>query len=164
MNELANQEIIDYKLWGGIYLPSIKASINAGHKQIIADAYENDLPEVCVAEDDIKFFGKGAWQYYLDNKPEDFDIYLGMFFMGDPNERNELTYFNGMTLYTVSKNFYPTFLTLPNDEHIDRALAGKGKYVCCPKFVCTQYDGFSANTGKEETYENLIQGRNLFNG
>jgi hypothetical protein len=116
---------------------------------------------VCIAEEDIKFFGNGAWQYYLDNKPDDFDIYLGMFFLGNP-DGNVITDFTGLTLYTVSQKFYAKFLTTPDDDHLDRLLKGLGKFVCCPKFVCTQYNGVSGNTGKFEEYDRLLEGRPIF--
>lgn len=162
MKELKSQEISDFKLWNGIYLPSIKASINKAHKQIVEWAYENDLDEVCIAEDDICFTAKGAWDYFLQQKPKDFDIYLGGIYSGDIKEDNSVDRFTGFHLYVVSKKFYPIYLSVPDDEHIDRALGGKGSYIVCNPFAAIQYEGFSSNTGKMETYGNLLEGRKLF--
>src|ERR1700677_1855384 len=71
------------------YWPAVKDPLNRvfvgisqAHKQIIRYAKENKLPSVCIAEDDLYFFAPGAWQYFLDNIPADYDIYLGVVFHG----------------------------------------------------------------------------------
>lgn len=145
-------------------MPSIKSSINAAHKQIVIDAYEKGLPEVCIGEDDISFSSAGAWDYFLSQKPKEFDIYLGGIFLGDEGENGIVDDFTGMTLYIVSSRFYETFLSTDPNEHIDRSLAYKGLYYVCKPFVCTQHEGISSNTGKWESYQYLQRNRQFFRG
>lgn len=165
LKELQTQGITDYELWDGIYLPhSIKASINAAHKQIVEYARLAEWDEVGIAEDDIKFTHPKSWEFFLNNKPNDFDIYLSMIYSGEIDENNQVRKFTGMTMYAVSSRFYDAFLSVPDDDHIDQLLAGKGKFIVCNPFVAVQYDGFSSNTGKNEVYGTLLQGRNIFNG
>jgi hypothetical protein len=119
------------------------------------------LPEVCIMEDDCFFFASGAWEYYLSKKPEDFDIYLGNVFHG-LNEDNTTDDWCGMTLYVIRQRFYPTFLNLPDMNHIDRSLAGKGKYIVCDPMVCSQRAGFSDNKLHWDSYERYLEGKRLF--
>jgi hypothetical protein len=159
--EIATQGIL-VELWDGIYLPSVKASINAAHKQIVQYAKIAEWEQVMIAEDDIRFSAPRAWDYYLYNMPKDFDLYLGGVFLGEP-EAGIVKDFTGMTLYTVHQRYYDTFLAVPDDEHIDRALsAAGGLFRVCEPFVCFQYDGHSTNTGKWESYESLIKNRRFF--
>jgi hypothetical protein len=159
MKELNTQGIVDYELWPGVYLPSIKASINAAHKQIVEYARLAEWDEVMIAEDDIKFSSVNGVDYFLKQKPNDFDIYLGGLFLGDPDEKNVVKTFTGLTLYVVARRFYDTFLTVPDDDHLDRLLDGLGRYVVCNPFVVTQHDGVSGNTGKFEIYGGLTKNR-----
>lgn len=164
LNELATQGIIDYKLWPGVFKKSVKESINLAHKQIVEWAFENDLPEVCIAEDDLKATHRDSWKFFLANKPHVFDLYLASIFLGDLDEQNMVKDFTGPTLYVISRKFYPTFLTLPDDEHIDHALTGLGDYHVCFPFTFIQHDGISSNTGKHESYGQMFKFRNLFAG
>lgn len=159
MNELQSQNITDFMFWPSVHRKTVKAGINAAHKQIVADAYEKDLPEVAIAEDDILFTSPNSWKYFLEKKPKEFDLYLSMVYLGDPDKDGIVKDFTGMTCYIVSKKFYPTFLTVPDDEHIDRALSGTGVFFVCHPFIAKQYNGFSANTGKSENYDQLLTGR-----
>lgn len=164
MKELEAQGIEDYELWDGIYLPSVKASINAAHKQIVEYAQLAGWEEVCIAEDDLKFTHYNSWNYFLDKKPSDFDLYLSMVYLGQPDENNIVKDFTGMTMYVVKKKFYETFLSVDKDEHIDRALGGLGRYVVCDPFVALQYNGWSSNTGKNEVYDTLLRDRKFYCG
>ncbi len=163
MSELERQGILDYEFWDGIYLPSIRASINAAHKQIVEFARLAEYPEVCIAEDDIVGTHPNSWNYFLSQKPKEYDMYLSMVYLGDViNGRVES--FTGMTLYSVSRKFYDKFLSVDPNEHIDRALAGLGDYHVCHPFTFIQRNGFSSNTGKMEEYDQLLNGRILYNG
>lgn len=163
-NELETQGITNYRFWDSVYLPSVKASINAAHRQIIEYAKLAEFPDVIVAEDDVKFSAPGAWEYFLSKKPRYFDIYLGGIFIGEPDENGDVKEFTGMTMYCVSERFYSRFLAVDPNEHIDVALAGRGHYVVCDPFVVTQHDGHSTNTGKFEKYGELQQNRIFFVG
>lgn len=160
MKEIASQiGLSDFELWDGIYLPSIKASINAAHKQIVRYAQLAGWDEVCIAEDDLIFSSPNSWEYFLEHKPKDFDLYLSMVYLGTPDENNEVKDFTGLTMYIVKSKFYEKFLSVPDDDHLDRLLAGLGKYVVCQPFVAKQSNGFSSNTGKEENYDELLRNR-----
>lgn len=160
--ELSEQKIEDYEFWDGFYLPSVVESINAAHKQIVSYAKLAQWPSVTICEDDIKFTDPNSWKYYQSQLPEDYDIFLSMIFMGEIDENNVVKAFTGLTLYTVHERFYDTFLSVPKDQHIDRALAGLGRFVVCDPFVATQYDGWSGNSGRMETYGELTKYRKFY--
>jgi hypothetical protein len=164
MKELEEQGITNYKLWDGVYHShkQAKENISEAHKQIVEYAKMAEFGSVIIAEDDIRFFAPGAWKHYLANTPKDYDLYLASVYLGELKEDNTVNSFSGLTLYTVHSRFYDTFLGINPQEHLDRAMEGKGRFVVCNPFVAEQYDGFSSNTGKEEKYGNLMQGRNLF--
>ncbi len=159
MKELNSQFITDYELWPSVYLPSIKASINAAHKQIVEYARLAEWDYVAIAEDDLQFTSLNSWDYFLKNIPPDFDMYLSMVYLGQPDENNVVKEFTGMTLYVVAKKFYDKFLSVPDDDHIDRLLGGLGRFIVCDPFVAKQYNGFSSNTGKDENYDDLLKER-----
>jgi hypothetical protein len=163
LTELREQGVGDYEIWDGVYKhDSAVKNINEAHRQIVEYADVAGREMVMIAEDDLKFFGAGAWDYYIKNIPTDFDIYLSGIYMGDIAEDNTVKHFCGLHLYTVHKRFYQTFLSLPPAEHIDRAMKGLGKFVVCNPMIAEQYDGHSQNTGKDEKYRNLLNGRNIF--
>lgn len=157
--EIETQGITNYEFWPGVYLPSIKESINEAHKQIVYYAKVAEFGEIIIAEDDIKFSNPGGFKYFLENIPRYYDLFLGGIFLGQPDENNVVKDFTGMTLYAVHSRFYDKFLSLPSDEHIDRALDGLGHYVVCNPMVVTQHNGWSGNTGKMEVYDDLQKGR-----
>lgn len=164
MEEIRTQGITNFKFWDGIYLPSIKKSINLAHKQIVEYAKIAEFPSVIIAEDDIQFTHPDSYRYFLSRMPEKFDLYLGGVFLGDPDDRNRLSFFTGLSLYAVSEGFYDKFLSTPDDEHLDRALDGLGEYIVCRPFVCRQHNGWSSNTGKYESYDYLLRNRTFFTG
>lgn len=166
MKELAYQGITDYQLWDGVHDErSVKVSINKGHKQIVQYALDNNLPEIIIAENDIHFYSPKSWEYFLLKKPEwyNYDIYLGMVFLGEITPDDRIFDFTGLTIYSVSRKFYDIFLSVPDDEHIDRSLAFKGDFHVCVPFVATQHNGISSNTGKYERYESLLENRPRLN-
>lgn len=164
-NELEQQGITNYQFWDGVYLPSIKASINAAHKQIVKYAQLAEFGRVVICEDDIKFTAPGAYKFFLNQIPEDYDLFLGSVFLGEPDNNGVVKDFTGMTLYAVNARYYSKFLSVPDDEHIDRALSAVGgKFVVCNPFVAWQHEGFSTNTGKMETYDQLAQNRTFYKG
>lgn len=164
MKEIETQGIINYQFWDGVYdsHKQAKENINAAHKQIVEWAKVAEFDSVIIAEDDVKFFAPGAWDYFLSSRPKDYDLYLSSIYMGDIKEDNTVDYFCGFGLYIVHSRFYDKFLAADPYEHIDRAMKGKGKFVVCDPFVAEQFDGFSSNTGKDEKYRNLLNGRKLF--
>ena len=164
LNELAEQNITDYDIWDGIQdIYSVVRSINQSHKQIIKYAKLANWEEVLIMEDDIRFCGHGAFNYFLENKPKDFDLYIGGIYLGEPDQNNKVSYFTGMHCYIVSQKFYDIFLSTNPNEHIDIALKGLGDYYVSNPFTSVQYNGFSSNTRKEENYDFMFQNRQLYN-
>lgn len=147
-----------------------KKGICLAHKQIIRNAKECGDRFCIIAEDDILFFksddGKLAWDYYLDNMPDEFSLYMSMIYVGMIDNENRIrSVFSGMTMYTVSEVFYDFFLNLPDSCHIDRELglyANQFKYLVCPKFVCYQDGSRSDNNFMECSYEPYLVGRKIY--
>ena len=163
MKEIDDQGISDYRLWDGIVVPGkVATGISRAHRQIVQDAKDKGLPEVLIAEDDIHFTDKGALQYFLENKPEEYDLFLGSIYFGKLRHDHTIKDFSGLTLYIVHERFYDRFLSVPDNRHIDRALAYRGHFVVCDPFVAIQHNGYSDNVRKEVNYDRYMRGRNLF--
>lgn len=161
--EIQEQEL-QVRMWPAIIHPLIPfAGISKAHKNIVSYAFQNDIPEICIGEDDLHFFAPGAWKYFVDNKPADFDLYLGGVFYGHIGEDSLVTDWCGMTLYIIKRRFYDTFLRLNEYNNLDRELANKGRYVVCNPFVVTQHGGYSDNKKRiQESYDEYLTGRKLF--
>jgi hypothetical protein len=141
-HELEAQQVTDYRIWAGIRdYECPQRGISKAHKQIIAWAKSGGLPAVLIAEDDIAFSGPGALDYFLNEQPSDFDLYLGGIVWGDIQSDHTVDDFAGTTLYLAYQRFYPTLLDLPEDKDYDRALAGRGKFVVCSPLVASQHSG-----------------------
>jgi hypothetical protein len=137
--------------------------ISRAHKQIIHWAMWKNLPEVLIMEDDCYFFAPGAFEYYLSQKPVDYDLYLGNVFSGLQPDGTAPD-FCGLTLYFCHSRFYKTFLSMPEENHIDRALSlrAKGRYVVCDPMVCSQQAGYSDNKKTVSSYDHYLEGYRLF--
>jgi len=150
------QEIKDFRIWPGVLDLSMPfRGISRAHKQIVSHAKNNKLPRVCVMEDDVAFFAKGAFEYFIKNIPDDYDIYLGSISSGEPDKDNVVKWFRGMSLYIVHERFYDTFLSVKETANIDSALSDKGVYKVCPALVCYQMDGYSYNKKAVKQYSKL---------
>lgn len=164
LNELEKQGIGYYELWEGIVdKHSTKKGINLSHKQIVEYAKLADWDEVLIMEDDVRFCGEGAFDYFLESKPKEFDLYLSGIYLGEILPNNTVKSFSGLHCYVVHSRFYDKFLNTPNDEHIDRILSNLGEYKVCNPFAAIQYNGFSSNTRKEENYDYLLQDKDFYN-
>ena len=161
--ELQQESITNYKIWDGIVDPSkISRGISRSHKQIIQYALESSLPEVLVGEDDLHFTSPGAFAYFMRNKPAEYDIYLGGPSHGKLDANNKVRDFAGLLLYIVHQRFYETFLSIPEDQHIDRGLRNKGDFIVCNPFPVIEHSGYSDNL-KEDCDSNIYYGhRQLF--
>jgi hypothetical protein len=165
LEEIERQQIVNYMLWDGVYLPSVKASINEAHKQIVRYAKLAEFPSVMIAEDDFIGTHASSFKYYIANRPKQFDIYLSMVYLGDIDAGHRVNSFTGMTLYTVSEKYYDKFLSADPEEHIDVALSKVGgDFRVCNPFTFIQRNGWSSNTGKMEEYDSLLSNRQLFGG
>lgn len=149
INELIKQEITQYKIWPGIInLKNRQLGIYQAHCQIVKQAERNGLPSVTIAEDDICFSSHGAYRYFLDNEPDNYDLYLGGIIYGRISTDFITSDFAGATLYRISRRFFTTFLNLPEQGNFDRNLKGLGIFKICNPMVAYQYNGLSDNQDK----------------
>lgn len=168
IKEFSEQGIIDYLILDAIVHPTVTlVGIAESHKYIVQCAKLNKLPEVLIMEDDVCFYDKGAFDYFIENKPKDYDIYLSSIYHGYIKPDNTVDDFCGLHCYIVNERFYDTFLNAPitmgaGFMNFDRALMNKGKYVVCDPFVCYQMDGFSDNKKENATYGHYMEGRKIF--
>jgi len=131
-----------------LYWPSIPdkssiTSISKSHKRIVQFAKDNNLPEICIGEDDLLFTSKYSWNYFLKQKPADFDLYLGGVYGGVPFPDNSLYGFAGLHLYIVAARYYDTFLATREDSNIDKEQRGKGRFILCNPQIAKQRNGYS---------------------
>jgi hypothetical protein len=147
----------EVKIWDAIYLNRAYRGIMQAHKQIVRYAKENNLPEVWIMEDDVRFPNIYGVEYFFQNKPKDFDLYLGGIYSGGIRPDNTVLNFSGLHCYIVNSRFYDKFLQVPENMHLDRGLGGKGKFVVCNPFAAIQHNGFSENTGKIENYDHHLK-------
>lgn len=164
VREMHIQGIENYKVWDGIHNPNRVAAISRAHKQIVHYAKQNELLEICVMEDDCIFLHDTAFKYYIENKPPKFDVYLGGISNKLRVEKDYITDFRGLTLYTINEQFYDTFLSVPETVNIDAALKGLGKYYLCPKIVCSQRAGFSYHKNRHKDYSHLLKQYDIYEG
>lgn len=156
MKEIAHQKI-DYRIWDGIKTTPGKVGCNWSHKMIIRNAKERGLEYCAIAEDDLCFYGSGAWDYFIKNIPKDFDLYLGGYSGGKPDENNIMKRFSSTGLYICHSRFYDKFLSVPETLHLDNALSiAGGKFVVCNPCVAYQMPGYSEVIDKETDYTSVF--------
>lgn len=171
--EEMNLQNIAYKVWPGVTTYqeyTNHRNISEAHKNIVRDAQENGLPQVIIAEDDIKFSHPKSWKYYLSQMPEQFDLYCGVIYAGEVDpQTNRIVSTKGMsgtnTLYTISERFYSFFLATDNSKHLDRELGRFGninEYYVCNPMVCFQSGGFSDNHKRELHYDEYLRDIKLY--
>lgn len=140
---------------------TVVGSINASHKNIIRWAKENNKPFVIVGEQDMHFPVKGAWDYFIESIPSDYDCYLAATYI-PPISNNKIC---GFHLYILNQRFYDAFLSVDDMAHIDTAVCELGgKYVFCYPFACVQRPGFSANCKTEVNYNSILNENDIYKG
>ena len=161
LGEFIEQGIFDYKFWTPVEKPTVVESINASHKRIVEDAKERGLKSVIIGEQDLHFTAKHSWEYFLKNKPDDFDIYLcGTYIV--PIENKKIC---GFHLYEVSEKFYDKFLSVSPTEHIDTAVCNLGgDYHFCYPFPAIQRAGYSFNNKDQVNYNSVLDPKDIYNG
>lgn len=148
VNEILSQGIKNTEVFDPVECSdSVIKSINLSHKAMIRAAKERELPEVCILEDDVCFAAPGAWERFLeDTPPSPFDIYLGGAYGLNRPIANLTDKINGFHCYICRERFYDTFLSVPDDVHIDTAMDGKGVFYIAYPFLALQRASRSANT------------------
>lgn len=161
IKELKRQEIVNYEIWPCVILPDVVQSINASHKKIVRWAKENKLKEVCIAEDDVGFIAKDGWEYFIRNKPVEYDLYLAATYV----KTSPLKHICGFHLYCVHSRFYDTFLSIPDNVHVDTHFDQvKGEYKFCYPFAAIQRPGFSANNMAVVNYNAVLKPEDIYTG
>lgn len=164
--EIRRHSIIAFK-WNSIPDPSsVVRSINLSHKQIVRFAQEQNMPEICILEEDVCFPAADGWEYFLRNKPtKPFDLYLGGCYglnplalrrIGKEPGAAEIHNFVGLHCYIISQRYYQKFLDLPENKHIDDQ-PGLGVFYVCYPFAAIQYPGWSANNRQPVNYNHEIR-------
>lgn len=142
-----------------------KTAISQAHKNVIRWAKQEGIKRVLVMEDDVKFTHPKALQYFLDNTPDEFDIYLGGACWRKPiPDSGVLKIFCWMHLYIVDERFYDTFLSVRENTDIENALAGLGTYIICQPFAAIQHDTHSDNAKRVRDFSDCLKGKELFDG
>lgn len=144
------------RFWEGVHEKIAKTGISKAFKKVIRWAKENNLPEVIIAEDDMVFTSPGAWEYFLSNKPEDFDIYSAGIYSGMIEGNRIINGYSGQTLIIVRERMYDLILSADESGDLDRWLGSycmEKQYIVCLPFVCKQLGGYSDNHRREVGYD-----------
>lgn len=163
MQELSNQKLYKYRIWSGIIDDRFPCrGILRAHQQIIHWANQQGVEEVCIAEEDVQFSSLGAFDYFLSQKPSDYDLYLGGITWGIFENTYIVREFSGAMLYIAHQRFYETILSLHETKNFDRMMAGRGRFVLCSPMVACQHDGFSDNSQRHLNFESIRKKGNWF--
>ena len=168
LDQCAHQQI-KFKIISGITSGKIRFhNINAAHKSAVKIAKDNGYSNIIIAEDDIQFTAPGAWNYFLSQIPEMYDIFCGVIYAGTVEDGQILSPFSGgMTLYSVSSRFYDAILNMPPDVHIDRWIGGlydQCELYTVRPYVCKQMGGHSFNLDRPMTYGVYEEDKIFFTG
>lgn len=150
---------IDAVFWDAIVLPNPKQAISRSHKRIVKYAKDNGIKEIAIAEDDCIFTSINSWKYFVEKKPDDYDIYLGNHYGGIKRKDNTLFSFSGLTIYFIHCRYYDQFLSTFELKNIDTAQAGKGIFVLCQPEIARQRIGYSYNRKKYIDDDHYLDGR-----
>ena len=152
---------IPHRIWEATVLPNTIQAISLSHKKIVSWAKESNLIEVAIAEDDCIFTSINSYNYFIQNKPDEYDIYLGNHYSGIKMPNGCLYGFTGLTIYLIHSRYYDTFLSTPIGKNIDRAQDGKGIFVVCRPEIAKQRPGYSFHRKKEVNDDHYLAGRNF---
>lgn len=169
LKECDAQGMGPYKVWHPVEAKTVVESINLSFKQIIQYAKEEGFKEVCIAEDDLMFPCVGAWDYFIKNKPDDYDVYVaGNYLLNEPENYTaphyKLNEYVGNQLIIVHEKYYDRFLSVPDLAHIDTAQKGFGDFYACWPIAALQRPGFSANAGADVNYNTNLKPEWIYNG
>jgi hypothetical protein len=172
IEQQSKEQGFSYNRWSAIKMDAIPfMGCSISHKNIVSYAKQKGLEYVCIAEDDLLFYGIGAWQFFVNNVPPSFDLYLGEVHYNSEmkptiSKDNRVGDFCGLTLYVVHNRFYDTFLSMDSKTHLDRALGAiseNHEYYVCNPMVCRQSNGFSYMKKSEVNYDEMYNNTVFFN-
>ena len=143
---------------------SVVASINKSHKQIVAFAKKQNLPEILIGEDDLCFPATDGYQYFIKNKPQYYDLYIaGSYLPIEHNPYPHATSVVGFHLYFVHSRYYDRYLSLPDDGHIDQLQDGSTCEIkVCYPFAAIQRPGWSSNNRAAVNYNNQLKAEDVY--
>lgn len=165
----AEQNIDDYEIFQAqiIQYNSIPENISESFKTVIRQAKERGDKEIVIFEDDILFTSPNGWKYFLDNKPDDYDLYIGGSYFID----NRINYtpplvkvkeYVGNQCIMISQRYFDVWLNSDSGKHCDTAQNGKGEFYLCFPFVALQRHGWSANAQALVNYNPIIPKEYLY--
>lgn len=162
--EMARQGVSDYKLWPSVHIANKpkRTGISRAHKQIVEWALIEQIPEVCIMEDDVWFPATDGFQHFIKNKPEVYDLYLGGITRGDIDGNNCVKRYTGQFAYFIHEKYYTTFLDTDENLDIDGGQSGRGHFVVCNPMACFCYPGWSDNCNGVMDYSHLLIGKELY--
>lgn len=162
IKELEEQGVANYEIVGSVHdTSSIRKTINASHRSMVQRARDEGLSKVVCMEDDIRFTDVGAWDYYLENEPDDYDIYFGGIYLGKIVD-GIVKSFSAMHCYCVHERFYDIFLSVDKEKHIDEALSGLGKYWVSDPMIAVQHNGISDSSQTYCNFDSITSSRKLY--
>ena len=162
LGEFERQKITDFEIFPCIIRPKVLESITSSFKMIVMLAKDNGLKEVAIGEDDLMFPAEDGWEYFLRNKPEEFDVYIGgTYYINKPEEYKppviKVKEWVGNHCIIIHEKYYDTFLSLPDNCHCDTANSDKGDFYVCFPFAALQRPGFSANNNTIVNYNPILK-------
>lgn len=146
-----------------------KKAICEGHQRIVRFAQENNLQNIIICEDDLRFTSPNSFKYFLSQIPKSYDIFCAMTYVCTKKEGNRLLgpFSGGLTLFSVNQRFYETFLNINPNVHLDRFLgeiSPNFEMNECPLVPAYQSGGLSDNLKQVLFYDVYLENRELFNG
>jgi len=153
---------IEYKIWQAcIDKKTVLESITESFRRIIQEAKDNGLSEVYIGEDDLMLTCDGAWEYFLKNKPDQFDVYIGGSYLIDNQWKYappvvKVKSWVGNHLIVVHERYYDTWLSSKSNGHIDTEQDGKGDFYVCFPYAALQRPSMSANNRTFVNYNSIL--------
>lgn len=151
-----------YRFWDAPDDRSIMPFVNIsrGHKSIVSHAKRRGYNSVLIGEDDLRFSCKNSLPYFLLNIPDSYDLYFGVLYTATIQDGRVTNGFSGLQFYSISSKFYDTFLSAPENRHLDQWLGSqcyKYEFFCSDPFVAFGESGYSNNFHKQWVFkeENL---------
>lgn len=138
--------------------------ISRSHRKIIQEAFDQDLQEVCIIEDDVLFLTPKALEmffiiYQKHLTKTDCDMFMAGIYDGEIGERflgyiKVKNRISGLHCYIVRNKFYKQFLEADEAWNLDYDLSHnkKASIYCMWPFLAIQHDGYSYNARNKTTY------------